>query len=78
MNKSQARLLCPVCQASMNLKPCRGKTGKSSLMFICPKNGRHFRAFIADQTYVADVLAHLEGLASADASEVYPKTNEAP
>ena len=78
MNELPAELLCPVCQASLNLRPCRGKTGKPSLMFICPKNGRHFRGFIADQTYVADVLAHLEGLASADGSEIYSKTNEAP
>ena len=78
MNKSQARLLCPVCQASLNLKRCRGKTGKPSLMFICPKSGRHFRGFIADQTYVAGVLAHLEVLASAETAEVDSKTNEAP
>jgi len=39
-------------------------------MFICPHDGRHFRGFIADQAYVAGVLARLEGLASAETTEV--------
>ena len=71
MNKSQAKLSCPVCHAPMALRPCRGrKSGKPSLMFICPQDGRHFRGFITDQKYVAGVLARLEALTSVGTAEV--------
>jgi hypothetical protein len=29
-------------------------------MLICPQDGRHFRGFINDQTYVKGVMAKLE------------------
>ena len=71
MNKAQAKLPCPVCQAPMALRTCQGrKSGKPSLMFICPHDGRHFRGFITDQKYVAGVLARLEGLKSIGTAEV--------
>ena len=71
MNKSPAKLSCPVCKTPMDLRPCRGrKSGKPSLMFICPQDGRHFRGFITDQNYVAGVLARLEGLKSVGTAEV--------
>jgi hypothetical protein len=31
-------------------------SNKPFIMLICPKDGRHFRAFISDQTYIARVL----------------------
>ena len=73
MNKSPVKLSCPVCQTPMDLRHCRGrKSGKSSLMFICPQDGRHFRGFITDQNYVAGVLARLEALTSAGTAGVEP------
>ncbi len=58
----EANLPCPVCKRPMDIRPTKGrKSGKPSLMFICPENGRHFRGFIADQTFVRQVLSLLEG-----------------
>ena len=53
---------CPVCQSPLSLRPTQGrKSGKPSLMFICPQDGRHFRGFINDRTFVTQVHARLEG-----------------
>lgn len=52
---------CPVCGAVLVLTPAQGrKSGKAYLMLRCPKNGRHFRAFIHDEKYVAYVIQKLE------------------
>ena len=48
---------CPVCKGPMVLRPTKGKTGIPGLMWMCPKNGRHFRGFITDPGYVDSVLA---------------------
>ena len=37
------------------------KSGKPFVMLICSREGRHFRGFITDQTYVAELLTRLEG-----------------
>ncbi len=53
---------CLVCSHDLALRLARGrKSGKPFIMLICPKDGRHFRGFINDQTYVKEVLARLEG-----------------
>ena len=53
---------CLVCGTSLELRLAKGrKSGKPFIMLICPKDGRHFRGFINDQTYVKEVLARLEG-----------------
>ena len=39
-------------------------------MVICPENGRHFRGFVGDQTFVAGVLARLEGHTQVEQREV--------
>ena len=53
---------CLICQEPLFLRSATGrKSGKPFLMLICPQDGRHFRAFINDQQYVASVLARLEG-----------------
>ena len=53
---------CLICQAPLDLRPARGRrSGKPFIMLICPTNGRHFRGFITDQTYVAQVLSRLDG-----------------
>ena len=55
-------VFCLICQAPLDLRTARGrKSGKPFLMLVCPTNGRHFRGFITDQTYVAEVLGRLDG-----------------
>jgi hypothetical protein len=52
---------CIVCGCSLVLRTARGrKSGKPFLMLICPQDGRHFRGFINDQSYVKEVLSKLE------------------
>ena len=58
---SSSELACPVCQGRLEVRVARGrKSGKPFIMLICPASGKHLRAFITDQTYVAGVLARLE------------------
>ena len=53
---------CPVCKGPMDLRPTKGrKSGKPGLMWICRRDGRHFRGFIEDRGYVDKVLGLLEG-----------------
>ncbi len=52
---------CLVCRKPLAFRLARGrKSGKTSIMLICPTDGRHFRGFISDRTYVGQVLALLE------------------
>ena len=52
---------CLVCREPLALRLARGrKSGKPSIMLICPTDGRHFRGFINDRAYVGQVLALLE------------------
>ncbi|HZA25606.1 MAG TPA: hypothetical protein VFA32_23925 [Dehalococcoidia bacterium] len=52
---------CIVCGTSLTLRTARGrKSGKPFLMLLCPQDGRHFRGFINDQSYVKEVLSKLE------------------
>jgi hypothetical protein len=53
---------CIVCGGGLVLRTARGrKSGKPFLMLVCPQDGRHYRCFISDQSYVRQVLARLEG-----------------
>ena len=48
---------CLICGKSLSVRMAKGrKSGKPFIMLICPKDGRHFRAFISDQTYVSRVI----------------------
>ena len=52
---------CLICGQALDLRTARGRrSGKPFIMLICPIDGRHFRGFITDQTYVTQVLARLE------------------
>ena len=52
---------CLVCKEHLTVRLARGrKSGKPFVMMICPKDGRHFRAFINDQEYVSQVLKRVE------------------
>ena len=51
---------CMVCKAPLEIRPSRGrKSGKPFLMVICPADGRHFRGFVTDQAYVAEVFGRV-------------------
>ena len=53
---------CLVCKEPLTVRLAKGrKSGKPFVMMICPKDGRHFRAFINDQKYVSKVLERIEG-----------------
>ena len=48
---------CPICRAAITVKSARGrKSNKPFIMLVCPEDGRHFRGFITDQSYVRQVL----------------------
>ena len=48
---------CLICGVPLSIRPATGrKSGKSFIFMVCPKDGRHFRAFIADQSYVQRVV----------------------
>ncbi len=59
-------LQCLICREPLILRPARGrKSGKLSLMLICPRSGKHFRGFITDQDYVAEVFRRVENQTAA-------------
>jgi uncharacterized protein YbaR (Trm112 family) len=52
---------CPVCNEPLSVRLARGrKSGKPSVMIVCGRDGRHFRAFITDREYVTKFLEGLE------------------
>lgn len=54
---------CLICGDPLTVRTARGrKSGKPFVMLVCGRDGRHFRGFITDQTYVGEILARLEGL----------------
>ena len=54
---------CLICGDPLTVRMARGrKSGKPFVMLVCGRDGRHFRGFITDQTYVGEILARLEGL----------------
>ena len=58
---------CPVCGLGLSIRPAVGRgSGKPFIMLICPRDGRHFRAFITDQEYVAAVTTGLKQLEGQD------------
>ncbi|MDP6453801.1 MAG: hypothetical protein QF898_10870 [SAR202 cluster bacterium] len=57
MTVNSSTLPCPVCHQTLDLRKAQvRKSGKPSLMLICPQDGRHFRGFIADKEYVQAVV----------------------
>ena len=52
---------CLICGEPLDLRQTQGRRSrKPSVMFVCPADGRHFRAFVTYQPYVEAVLARLE------------------
>jgi len=71
-NKS---LPCPVCNTGLMIRLAHGrKSGKPFVMLICPKDGRHIRAFISDKKFVKEVLVKLQTKESSHPNETLPLT----
>ncbi len=52
------RINCPLCSNELSVRIAHGRTSnKLFIMLICAKDGRHFRGFISDQTYIKQLLA---------------------
>jgi len=58
---------CPVCEEALRVTITKSSRGKAALMMFCPRDGRHFRAFVNDRPFVAKVLASLEAKGVSDA-----------
>lgn len=55
---------CPICTNPLSVRVAKGrKSNKPFIMLVCKQDGRHFRGFITDQTYVKKVFEdqHLLG-----------------
>jgi predicted RNA-binding Zn-ribbon protein involved in translation (DUF1610 family) len=52
---------CPVCGNPLIFRLAKSKrTGKPFIMLACKLDGRHFRGFICDRTYIGQVVDQLE------------------
>ena len=61
MTTIHGNLSCHICKTPLAVRAAKGRTSnKPFVMFICPKDGRHFRAFVTDKAYVQDVLSRAE------------------
>ena len=61
-DNNQPGLPCHICQATLQVRLARGrKSGKPFVMLVCPKDGRHIRAFVADRAYVQGLVDQVEG-----------------
>ena len=61
MTTSGTIVPCPVCSASLDVRLAHGKkSGKPFIMLVCPVDGRHFRAFIYDRSYMDRVMAQAQ------------------
>lgn len=50
---------CPICGDSLKISPASNRKSKKKkvfLMLVCGTDGRHFRGFISDQTFVRQVV----------------------
>ena len=57
-------LPCHICRSPLSVRLTRGrKSGKPFVMLVCPSDGRHMRAFVADADYVSNVIERLEAKA---------------
>ena len=79
MSDAPMQAPCPVCHEPLTLRLTHGrKSGKAFLMLLCAQDGRHFRGFINDRSYVDGVLSRLEGHTPLKEIEVDPKDGVPP
>ena len=56
MNSSSS-IPCLVCGSQLQVRLAQGrKSGKTFVMVLCGQDGRHFRGFISDRSYVSQVV----------------------
>ena len=73
MTSSIQGIPCLICSDPLTVRMARGrKSGKPFVMLVCGRDGRHFRGFITDQTYVGELLARLEGQVVEGESAIDP------
>ena len=73
------QLPCPVCSETLSVRIATGrKSGKAFLMLVCPKDGRHIRAFVSDREFVAGVIGRVGGPLGAQSVEEGPKARTGP
>ena len=54
---TQQAPMCLVCRTPLSVRSATGrKSGKPFVFLVCPVDGRHFRAFIADAQYVQAIV----------------------
>ena len=57
-----AGIPCLVCGEPLTVRLAHGrKSRKPFVMLLCARDGRHFRGFINDRSFVDGVLTRLEG-----------------
>ena len=70
---------CLICGDPLTVRLARGrKSGKPFIMLICGRDGRHFRGFITDQSYVGELLTRLEGQLAIGEGGVDPEVGTTP
>ena len=79
MSDAPTQAPCPVCHEPLTLRLTHGrKSGKAFLMLICAQDGRHFRGFINDRTFVGGVLSRLESHNPGENTGVDPEDGADP
>ena len=62
---------CLICGDPLTVRTARGrKSGKPFVMLVCGRDGRHFRGFITDQTYVRELFTRVEDHPAVGGSKV--------
>ena len=70
---------CLICGDSLTVRMARGrKSGKPFVMLVCGRDGRHFRGFITDQTYVGELLSRLEAHQATNDNGANPEDGTTP
>jgi predicted RNA-binding Zn-ribbon protein involved in translation (DUF1610 family) len=55
---------CPVCGNPLSLRIAKGrKSNKPFIMLMCVIDGRHFRGFIGDRSYIQQVMNQIDSKA---------------
>ncbi len=64
VGEQKSRLNCHLCEKPLDVRLARGrKSGKPFVLMVCPVDGRHIRAFIADADYVRNLVDQVEAQA---------------
>ncbi len=62
---------CPICAEPLSVRAARGRaSNKPFIMLVCPKDGRHLRAFITDKDFVNRILQEGLALSGTDKSSL--------